>query len=153
MRKDLKNGVLVGFLIVLVIFVLLPWTFSWYQERNEQRNTAVTPASEMTQEEYNAMYLKSATDGRTEAIESIGDPAFSAYVFGVLDKRCPFYEPDGAGYRECLWSVVSEKEAAYKKGSPTSKEIDDECQVLASNLGGLVAGEVVLSCRAYKLSQ
>jgi len=118
----------------------------------DQSSTATT-TSEVTQQEYNDMYLKVATDGRKDAIASLDDPAFSSYVFDVLDKRCPFYENGGANYRDCLWNVVTEKEASYKKSSPTSKEIEDRCQSIASNLGGLLSGEIILSCRAYKLSQ
>lgn len=124
------------------------WFASWrYSDPN-----AVSTTSELTQEEVNDLYLKSAMDGRRDAIASIGDPAFSAYVYDVLDKRCPFYESGGAVYRDCLWGVVNESEAAYKKSSPTTKEIDDSCQALASNLDGLLSGEIILSCRTYKLS-
>ena len=149
MLKELRNGVLIGLGILFITLVPLQLIFSWYQERNEP----ATPASELTQQEHNDMYLKAATDGRKDAIASLGDPAFSAYVFGVLDKRCPFYENGGANYRDCLWSVVNEKEAVYKKNNPSSKEIEDRCQSIASNLGGLLSGEIILSCRAYKLSQ
>jgi hypothetical protein len=148
MRRVLKNAAWISLAILLVIFVLFPLTFSRYQESSEQRNASAEP----TQGEYNAMYLKVATDGYREAVEGIGDPAFTAYVFSVLDKRCSFYVPDGSRYRDFLWNVVSEKEAAYTKSSPTIREIDNSCQSIASNLGGLVAGEIVLSCRAFKLS-
>src|SRR3989344_1005365 len=111
------------------------------------------PADEIAQEDMNALYLEVAVESHREGIESLGDPAFSAYVFNELDTRCPFYEPDGAGYRDCLWDVVNEKEAAYAKTSPTSAEIDEQCQSATVHLGGLVAGEVVLSCSAFKLSQ
>lgn len=90
--------------------------------------------------------------GYEDVIEAMNDPAFTSYVTNTLAVRCPFYVPDGAGYRDCLWEVVNENEAAYTKATPSSQEIDNECQEKASNLDGLVAGEVVLSCRAYKLS-
>lgn len=108
---------------------------------------------EMTQGEMNALYLEVATDDRNAAIASIGDPAFSSYVFDVLDKQCPFYVPDGASYRNCLWEVVDESESTYTRSSSTPQEIDEQCQSLAAHLDGLVAGEIVLSCRAFKLSK
>lgn len=92
------------------------------------------------------------TQGYEDAIGAMHDPAFTAYVTNTLAVRCPFYIPDGAGYRDCLWDVVNENEAAYTKTTPSSQEIDDECQTVAAHLDGLVAGEVVLSCRAFKLS-
>lgn len=92
------------------------------------------------------------TQGYEDAIEAMNDPAFTSYVANTLAVRCPFYIPDGAGYRDCLWDVVNENEAAYTKTTPLLQEIDDQCQSVASDLDGLVAGEVVLACRAFKLN-
>lgn len=46
MLKELKNGVWIGLLIVLVSFALLPLAFSWYQERDGQKSAVVTSVQE-----------------------------------------------------------------------------------------------------------
>lgn len=116
-------------------------------------STAVSNDWNQSQEEMNDLYLDVATQSHREATESLGDPAFTAYVFNTLDKQCPFYTPSGAGYRDCLWEVVNAAEASYTKTSPTPTEIEEQCQTAAAHLDGLVSGEVILSCRAFMLSQ
>ena len=144
-------------IVLLVVFVaavyLLYYLPKYPDGQVANPNPVNVNSDEQTQKELNEQYLTVATKGFYEAIDGVHDPAFSAYSHSVLDTRCPFYKPDGASYRECLWGLVEEKEAVYKKTSPSSKEIDDSCQAIASDLGGLQAGEIVLLCRAFKLSQ
>ena len=100
-------------------------------------------------------YINVELDGHKEDIKSVGDPAFSAYVFDVLDKRCPFIEPNGGPYIACIQNVVNEKEIIYTKTSPSIKEINDYCQSSAQKhaADGLISSDILLACRAYRLSE
>ena len=131
--------------LVLIVAILFIGYLVWPEAAGQ------SPA-DGTQEYYNQLYLKVATDGHWGAVEEIGDPAFTKYMHEVLEKHCPFYEPDGSGYRDCLLNLVDTETAAYTKQRPTLQEIDTYCQAIGSRWEGLLAGEMVLSCKAYRLS-
>jgi len=89
--------------------------------------------------------------GEEWALDEIGDPAFKEYMLTVLWPRCPFYKDGGAVYRDCLWKARDEAKTAYR--GQDGVEIENYCQALGGHFEGLLAGEIALSCEAYKYSQ
>lgn len=148
-QKDKNLTIFILALVVLGAVIGAVFNFS----NNSTEEVVESESDGLSVEELSAMYLRVAKESHREGIDSLEDPAFSAFVYDTLDKQCPFYVPSGAGYRDCLWEAVYAAEGAYTKERPSKEEIEDECQQLALHLGGLVAGEVILSCRVFKLSQ
>ncbi len=89
--------------------------------------------------------------GETWALDEIGDPAFKEYMLTVLWPRCPFYKDSGAVYRDCLWKARDEAKGAYR--GQDGVEIENYCQALGGHFEGLLAGEIAISCEAFRFSR
>ncbi len=151
MTRKISKSFLVVLMAVIGIVSVWVWSQSEAVVRYGAPRIGSTPPLAQTSPEVK-IESGGEIDGWSDAIEAIDSPAFAVYVRDYLSKRCLFYVPDGAGYRNCLWEVVDATQAAYSKTDPTVEQIIDECQLIASQLDGVVAGEVVLSCEAYKFS-
>lgn len=84
-------------------------------------------------------------------IDEFGDPEFSRYARKVINVQCPFYQPSGAVYRDCLLNLL-EKES---HGGDTKyvAEVRAECEAEVEKVfeePSLVAGEMTLSCIVFK---
>jgi hypothetical protein len=88
--------------------------------------------------------------GEVWALDEIDDPAFKGYMLTVLWPRCPYYQDGGAVYRDCLWKARDEAKAAYR--GQDGAEIESYCQDLGGRFEGLLAGEMALSCEAFRFS-
>ena len=89
--------------------------------------------------------------GEVWALDEIGDSAFKEYMLSVLWQRCPFYKDGGAAYRDCLWKARDKAKAAYR--GQDSAEIESYCQDLGGRFEGLLAGEIAISCEAFRFSR
>lgn len=97
------------------------------------------------------MWPAKPVTGEVWALDEIGDPAFKEYMLTTLWPRCPFYKPSGALYRQCLQEAADEAKEAYK--GQDGSDIEASCQALGSRFEGLLAGEMTLSCEAYRYSK
>lgn len=94
-------------------------------------------------EDIGSEFKEIAWTSHLETVKKVGDNSFTAFVQFDLQEDCPFYEPDGASYRECLSEYVLTKQ-------PNS-EIEESCRKVVSDYGGVEAQNLYLSCLAYFL--
>jgi len=87
----------------------------------------------------------------TDAISGGKDPKFSNFVLNELESLCPFYKPDGATYRGCLYNLLEKKKQLFKD-SKALKEYEDYCGEVSKPYGGTQASDLFMSCMIYKLN-
>ena len=89
---------------------------------------------------------------RSAALEEIGDPRFTDFVFHTLDPVCPFFKPSGERYQRCLIAYIGVQKAQSDVGEEEFSQIEEYCQEISDlNISDNQAGELYLSCIAYKL--
>lgn len=87
------------------------------------------------------------------SIDEIGDPNLTSFVLNDLQLACPYYEPDGATYRECLYDFVEGKKLETGATASQIEAFDDYCLSIFTKYKDTLADiELYQSCMAYKLS-
>ena len=93
-------------------------------------------------------------EGHARAIADVGDPKFTEFVATVIEPLCPFYYPDGASYRSCLYDLAAEKRAKFSGDAEAVKAIEDYCfNNISEDRDSLSFREVYSKCLIYKFSQ
>lgn len=86
-------------------------------------------------------------------ISEIDDSSFISFALNELQQTCPFYEPDGATYRECLYDYVDSKKLETGATVSQVEAFSDYCLSIFTKYKDTLAGiELYQSCMAYKLS-
>ena len=73
-----------------------------------------------------------------------------------LHTTCPFYEPDGVSYRDCVLSQLDKESAKFDLNSEMYKEIESYCEnnaVKSSDWGSLAFISDYEACVYYKLKR
>ena len=100
------------------------------------------------------------TNKPTEKIQSIentipstlSQETLSKFSSTVIEKRCPFYKPNGVGYRDCLSSWVEDLENNLLVEQ--INEVENYCSSFVkkvSDENSIEGGELYLQCEIYKL--
>lgn len=82
---------------------------------------------------------------------SIKDEGFVAFATTIIEKRCPYYKPDGATYRECLGDW--EQELANKLITEQQDEVHSYCSTFTVKYAtetSFEGQELFLKCAIYK---
>lgn len=77
----------------------------------------------------------------------------TSFILEKIDYICPFYEPNGIIYRECLSSLESQQRKNFNGSAEEMKVIENYCDGVSDNYSSLEAGEIHRSCIIYKLNR
>lgn len=96
----------------------------------------------------------SSTTPSEDLYQGISDSQFVTFAHDVIEKRCPFYEPNGAVYHGCISDWVTQVEAS----SPIEAvdEVHAFCEKFASSYNGKISfkqDELFVKCVIWKLLQ
>lgn len=86
-----------------------------------------------------------------QSLVEIGDKDLTAFGLLVIPDICPFYEPDGANYRECLNNLVQKKKIGNQQS--TIREAERYCDEITTGYFSLDKSELFLICVSHKLSK
>jgi hypothetical protein len=93
-----------------------------------------------------------ATSSTNDIYKGITDAGFVTFASIEIDKRCPFYKPDGVSYKQCLSDWVDEL------SKPLLVEQIDEvyayCEVFSKKYSESISfeqSELFTKCSIYKL--
>lgn len=90
-------------------------------------------------------------DIHLSALRKVEDPEFYNYVVSELEPACPFYDPDGKTYRNCLVSLIKQHLSAPKKSAEEVDAIKEYCNFISKPyMGELEATDLYNSCMVYK---
>ncbi|MDP3988632.1 MAG: hypothetical protein Q8P93_00120 [bacterium] len=91
-------------------------------------------------------------DRNDALVATIEDRDMAEYIANVILEKCPFYEPNGANYRGCLFDLLEERQGRYVGTASNYQRILEECYDFAGNYDALEYGEMSMSCLIYKLA-
>lgn len=141
----MKKIFLPVFIIILVII------FFWYGYslgQNKNKLPFVTNTNTKTSSPSNEL----AGDAPTDLYSFIKEKDFTQFAETVIEKRCPFYKPDGVTYRECLsdWEqslesklLTEQVDEVHAYCSTFTKKYVDETSIEGT--------ELFLKCSIFKL--
>ena len=104
--------------------------------------------------------IKEATVGtstQTEVAsmyEDMTEKDFGVFASTVIEKRCPFYVPDGSTYRECLSDWMSTLQA--KAIDEENTEVNNYCQTFTAKYQkeeSLASSELFMKCVIFTFSK
>ena len=142
--------VVLGILIVALFFA--DRTPAELASKQPLQDSVQAAEEDMSVEEFAAEIKENWKKDHFKVVAAQGDSAFSSFVLFTLEELCPFYEPDGRAYRECMHEFIADK----KPLNTEAKIAEDEnyCGDLATNYSIHIAGvDLYLSCLAFKLSR
>ena len=98
-----------------------------------------------------------ATSTQTEIAtmyEDMTEKDFAAFASTVIEKRCPFYVPDGSSYRECLseWMNSLQSKAIDEENT----EVNNYCQTFTTKYQkeeSLASAELFMKCVIFTFSK
>lgn len=152
----IKVGAIGVATLFLGILLIGKWNNSLYVDQPAETYTDLNTAT-TTETNRNEDLVKQArqiyTDSNTAVIAGIEDREMANYIANVILVKCPFYEPDGVSYRECLINLREKAENNFRGSKTTLEVFGDYCHNIAKEYeGSLVAGELWNQCMIYKLS-
>ena len=131
-----------------IIFLLIIFFFAgWIISKNYQEKSVDDINQEETTKYVGDVYKNMSSD----LYASITDKDFVNFATTVIEKRCPFYKPDGVTYRTCLsdWEqslsdvvIVELTDEVHNYCSTFTREYTDETS--------LEGQELFLKCAIYK---
>jgi|GEM_PF-5579623 len=99
---------------------------------------------------YSAEFKRIGHEMLNDAVANAEIPGFYKYYFTKIESTCPFYEPDGATYRECLLNLMENKKT--QKSKSEINNADNFCNKVNAEYGsGLEAVELYLDCMIFEL--
>ena len=138
----MKKIFLPVFVIILVII------FFWYgYSLGKNKSSTVTNLNSKTASSSNEMNNNTAN-----LYSFIKEKDFTQFAETVIEKRCPFYKPDGVTYRECLadWDqelesklLTEQVDEVHAYYSTFTKKYVDETSIEGT--------ELFLKCSIFKL--
>lgn len=157
LKSNLLSEDLPMILMLVVLLILIP------APETKQSNDIKTPVNSQLFEKTDGFEEDKEVDKLVEDIKeiywdihmktvvSVGDRAFTSFVLFELQDTCPYYEPDGYSYRNCIYKYVENK-----KTISTNIQIqraDSYCRLIEKeDLESQVGGDFLLTCMAYKLT-
>ncbi len=141
-------------IIPLAIFSCVYATLNQLLPEPIQGWTSEKTSLEMEPENINLTSVKIIDlAGYLSAVDEVGDSQFSTFVSKNLDERCPFYEPNGIAYRDCLYAFAEEQRALFKGSEAKIEEVEQYCNLISEKYFPSLKGiELYNWCLAYKFS-
>ena len=135
-----------GIILLIVGFIL-----GWYTYQTKNLND-ISQKLNSTQEEAGQYVGNIYKNMNADLYASIQEKDFILFATTVIEKKCPFYKPDGITYRECLsdW----EESLASKTITEQVDEIRAYCSMFTKKYTdetSLEGVELFLKCSIYKL--
>ncbi len=142
----IKKYLLTIFLILIAF--IFGWTISKYY------HDKITPKNfvDMNQEEVGNYVGDIYKNMNNDLYSSITDKDFVNFATSVIEKKCPFYKPDGVTYRTCLsdWEQSLEDKNMVEQND----EVHAYCSKFTNKYAeesSLEGQELFLKCAIYKL--
>jgi hypothetical protein len=128
---------------VVIFLIALIGIYSYQKNQKEKADI----------EKNSAEVLDTYKEMQNTLYDSIIEKEFVNYAKDTIQKRCPFYEPDGVTYRQCLadW----EQELADAVIPELTDEVHAYCSTFTAQYAdetSLEGMELFLKCSIYKLS-
>lgn len=142
-----------SYIIIILLCVLIAmgiYAIKEFSSKNSQaplpkQNTATT-----TKETPKATTTTSVPSN--PLYNGITDVGFVSFASSVIDKKCPFYVPDGVTYHQCLSDWTEDLE---KKSLPEQvDEVHAYCEMFSKKFADKVSfesSELFTKCAIYKL--
>jgi hypothetical protein len=151
MRQQTTANILRISIIILLIILIGVVSYSSFLKKAEQPQQI--PSNTVTKKQQEIKQSKIITSSTTNELYSgITDSGFITFASTVIDKRCPFYKPDGVTYKECLATWIDEL------SKPLMVEQIDEvhayCEVFSKKYADNISfeqSELFTKCVIYKL--
>ncbi len=96
--------------------------------------------------------IVATTSTENDLYKGITDTGFVTFAHATIDKRCPFYEPNGVAYHECLSDWMSELEK--KLLVEQVDEVHAYCEMFSKKYADSISfesSELFTKCSIYKL--
>ena len=139
-----QNPITKYLVITSVIVILFFVAFILLKNNNEKEDTNTFNTTQ---------YEEDASSGKNnqDVYASITDKAFVEFATTVIEKKCPFYKPDGVTYRTCLsdW----EQELNNSIIIELADEVHNYCSTFTGKYAdetSLEGQELFLKCSIYK---
>jgi hypothetical protein len=119
------------------------------QHKNKEAYTAPKTLIKETSKKIEATTTKNIGNS---LYAGITDVPFVTFATTVIDKRCPFYIPDGTTYRECLTDWVDE--LSKKLLVEQVDEVHAYCEMFSAKYADAISfesSELFTKCSIYKL--
>lgn len=133
--KEISRGIVIGLAIVVSSIVLyavgtITWDFAFNQSNTHSDTTSIIPSTKLITDE-SIKQLKdylhaSGTDLMLSKEQNL--PTYENYL-ADLEKTCPYYEPDGASYRECLYNLLAKRD---ERTNAISDDLVKDIQVIVA---------------------
>lgn len=145
-RKNIL--ILVGAITLLV----LAWAL-WWQSKTEPAPTGQETVEQPSRPSATQNPEPGTPSTDPELYGYIQDAGFVAFAYNVIEKKCPFYSPNGAVYRECLTTWM---EDLLSKLPPREQDaIEATCTTFAesyTDASSHAGGELFAKCTIYHAS-
>ena len=134
-------------ILLLIIAFILGWLFSTYYSKK-----TVYEEIKINQEEVNSYVDDVYRNMNTNLYEAIEEKDFVSFAINSIEKKCPFYIPDGSTYRGCLYDWADELRA---KSLPEQvDEVHNYCSLITekyTDSNSLEGHEIFAKCVIFKL--
>lgn len=123
-------------ILTIFLLILLAMLFFWFSK------SLMTPKTEVNS-------IKTISTSTPPVLTEEMLATFSA---STIEKRCPFYKPNGSEYRDCLSTWVDELEDELL--IEQLDEVQNYCSTFikkVSDENSIEGGELYLRCEIYKL--
>ncbi len=151
MRTQRSVKVLLSFIALLLIAILglQLYTINFTTEKSPQPPTVT---KKEVKKNPPATIPNATTTKGNSLYDGITDATFVTYATDVIDKRCPFYEPNGVVYRECLsdWLDALRNNALVEENG----EVNAYCEVFSKKYADVISfqeSELFTKCAIYML--
>ena len=134
-----------------IILLIIGFLIGWYAYQTKNLND-IKKNLEASQEKTGQYVGEIYKNMNADLYASIKEKDFVQFATTVIEKRCPFYKPDGVTYRGCLsdW----EEELANKSMVEQVDEVHAYCSMFTKKYTdetSLEGTELFLKCSIYKL--
>lgn len=145
--------------IVIIFAMMIALSYGAYHLGVKRSSgTAKTFSATSTMYTSTPTVKESSSDYVTDAMKAlylgIDDDKFVNFATSVIDKKCPFYVPDGATYHECLSSWVMSLEG--KELVEALVETRGYCEMFSKKYSEQISfqeSELFSKCIIYTLSK
>lgn len=138
-------------IFLLVFIIILVIIFFWYGYSLGQNKNKLPISANTSEKTINSLNNLNG-DIPANLYSFIKEKDFKQFAETVIEKRCPFYKPDGVTYRECLsdWEQTLESKVLTEQAD----EVHAYCSTFTKKYvdeTSLEGTELFLKCSIFKL--